>query len=150
MKLIEVLNNIESVVEQHPLVKKVSVVTSEDLIINVSDNKNEYFHAHIVYDMKPYPVGEWQLQLPFSIIVSDKLRANDDNKIYIHSNTMSICIDLISTIRGCLNQWGYDGLDKPQLELWTERFSDSLLAGTKLDFLLVSDLGGWCDIKPIK
>jgi hypothetical protein len=150
MKLIEVLENIKGVAIQHPNIKKVSIVTTEDLITNISDSKNEYFHAHIVYDMKPYPVGEFAIQLPFSIIISDKLRTNDDNKIFIHSNTMSIAIDLISMIRSCLNDWGYDGLDKPQIELWTDQFSDSLLAGTKLEFLLVSDLGGWCDIKPIK
>lgn len=150
MKLIDVLNKIQEVAEGLDSIKKATIMTTEDLIISVSENKNEYFHAMIVYDMKPYPVGEYSLQIPISIIIADKLRTNDDNKIFAHSNTMSIAIDLISVIRGCLNEWGYDGMDKPQIELWTEKYSDALLAGSKLDFLLISDLGGWCDIKPIK
>ena len=149
MKLIEVLEKIQVVVQDHPMIQMATICTSEDLIIQVTENKNKYFHASIVYDMKPYPVGEYTVQLPFSIIISDKLRTNDNNKLFIHSNTQSICIDLISIIRGCLNSWGYDGMDNPIIELWTEKFSDALLAGAKLDFMLVSDLGGWCDIKPI-
>ena len=149
MKLLEVLEKIQNTTQNHPLIKKASISTTEDLLIQVSDSKNVYFHAFIVYDMRPYPVWEYALQLPFSIIIADKMRTNDDNKVFIHSNTMSIAIDLISIIRGCLNSWGYDGMDNPAIELWTEKYSDALLAGCKLDFLLVSDLGGWCDIKPI-
>lgn len=146
MKLLEILDTIKTVTDGHPNIKESTICTMEDLITDVSEKKNKYVGAFIVYDINNVPIGEYSVTVPISIIFADKLRTNDGNKAFIHSNTLSISIDIVSLLRIKIKQIGADGLNDCVADIWTEQFADSLLAGTKLDFTIQTDLGGFCDI----
>tara|TARA_R110002153_G_scaffold189041_1_gene341877 strand:+ start:9444 stop:9887 length:444 start_codon:yes stop_codon:yes gene_type:complete len=146
MKLIEILDTIETCVDTVPTVKESTVCTMEDMIIRVSEKKNRYIGAFIIYDQNQIRTGESSVTIPITIVFADKLRTNDNNKKYIHSNTLSTSIDAISLLRVKINEIGCDGLNDCVQELWTEQFSDALLAGTKLDFTIQANLNGFCDI----
>jgi hypothetical protein len=141
----ELTDEIKIQCESHPNIKQVSICTYEDLLIKVSERKNEYFGIFIVYDLRQIQVGEWSQTFPFTIIIADKLKANQNNEIFIHSNTLSIGIDIVKILRNWCKENAYDGLNDVIADVWTEDESDSLLAGTKLEFTMNVDIGGYCD-----
>tara|TARA_R110000787_G_scaffold74970_4_gene166291 strand:- start:542 stop:988 length:447 start_codon:yes stop_codon:yes gene_type:complete len=146
MKLIELLDEVKVILDSVPKIKETTICTMEDMLIKVSEKKNMYMGAFVVYDQNNITVGEYSVTIPLSLFLVDKLRANMDNKIFIHSNTLSASIDSISLLRVRINELGYDGLNDCVLDVWTEQFTDALLAGTKLDFTIQTDLKGFCDI----
>ncbi len=146
MKLIELLDEVKSTVDSVPKIKETTVCTMEDMIIRVSEQKNKYIGAFIIYDQKSIVIGESSITIPLALFFVDKLRTNMENKIFVHSDTLSASIDTISLLRARITELGYDGLNDCFSEVWTEEFTDSLLAGTKLDFTITADLKGFCDI----
>lgn len=122
-----------------------TVCTYEDLLIRVSEKKNQYFGLFIVYDLRQINLGEWSQTIPFTLIICDKLKANQQNEIFIHSNTLSIAVDLVKMLRTYCIKNDLDGLNDVVADIWTEDQSDSLLAGTKIDFTMIADIGGYCD-----
>lgn len=146
MRLVEILDNIKTTVNEVPVITEVTICTMEDMIIKVSEKKNKYIGAFVVYDQNNINTGEYSITVPISIIIADKLRTNDNNKVYVHSNTLSASVDCVSLLRVRLQAKGIDGLNNVTQELWSEQFSDSLLAGTKLNFSIQADLKGFCDI----
>jgi hypothetical protein len=141
----EILDNLTEVITDQTLVKKTTVVTLDDLLIKVSENKNEYFGAFLVYDQRQITLGEWSTTIPFTLVLADKLRPNRENEVFIHSNTLSLAVDVVKVLRTWCKEKGIDGLDNVTLDLWSEDESDSLLSGSKIDFNLILDIGGYCD-----
>lgn len=146
MKLIELLDAVESCVESVPSVNETTVCTMEDMLIRVTEKRNQYVGAFIIYDQRNFITGEWTITVPLTIVFADKLRTSDNNKKFIHSNTLSASIDSISLLRLKIKELGCDGLNDCTQEIWTEQFSDGLLAGTKLEFTIQADLKGFCDL----
>ena len=141
----EILDELTQVITDQSIVFKTTVVTLDDLLIKVSENKNDYFGAFIVYDQNRITLGEWSTTLPLTIIFADKLRPNRENEIYIHSNTLSLAVDVVKILRTWCKDKGIDGLNGVSLDLWSEDEADSLLSGSKIDFNLIIDIGGYCD-----
>jgi hypothetical protein len=142
----ELTDDLKALIDTQSLIEETTVTTYEDLLIRVSENKNEYFGAFLVYDLRQISLGEWSQTIPFTLIIADKLKADKTNEIFIHSNTTSIAIDLVKILRTWCEENGIDGVDNVTLDIWTESESDSRLAGAKIDFLLTLDIGGYCDI----
>jgi hypothetical protein len=142
----ELTDDLKALIDTQSLIEETTVTTYEDLLIRVSENKNEYFGAFLVYDLRQTSLGEWSQTIPFTLIIADKLKADKTNEIFIHSNTTSIAIDLVKILRTWCEENGIDGVDNVTLDIWTESESDSRLAGAKIDFLLTLDIGGYCDI----
>lgn len=150
MKLIELLTSMKETISNHEVVKRTTITTMEDLLIKVSEQKNEYFHVFIAYDNDTISVGQNTFDFPMSIIIADKLKADDSNKLYAHSNTLSIALELIVMLRECLfEKYNFEAMETPTIEIWTEKYSDSLIAGTKIDFSIELDMIGFCDLKPL-
>ncbi|MHC4648301.1 MAG: hypothetical protein ACYTBJ_22815 [Planctomycetota bacterium] len=144
--LVELLNQLKTVIEsESAYTRLVTICTYENLLVRVSENKNEYPHVFIVYDLRQVTVGEWSTTLPLTVVIADKLRANKDNEIYVHSNTLSLGVDICKILRNWARDNGLDGVDNVALDVWTEDEADSLLGGTKLDFTLTTNIGGYCD-----
>lgn len=142
----ELTDQLRDLILDHALIKEVSVCTYDDLLIKVSENKNEYFGAFIVYDLRQAQLLEWSTILPLTIVFADKLRPNRENEVFIHSNTFSIAVDVVKLIRDFARDNGLDGLDQVTLDIWSEDEADSLLAGTKIDFTMNLNIGGYCDV----
>ena len=141
----ELIDKMTSEIDSHPLIKDVTACTYQDLLVRVSEKKNEYYGVFIVYDLRQIALGEWRQSIPFTLIVADKLKTNRENEIFIHSNTLSLAIDIVKILRNFCQPNDLDGLSDVVVDIWTEDESDSLLAGTKIDFTLEVDLGGYCD-----
>ncbi len=148
MKLVELLEGMKEVLEGQDNINNVTILEYQDYLIRASENKNTYIHAAIVYDLEKIPFGEWTQKVPLSIIYSDKVRTNDSNKLYIHSNTLSCATESTQLLRNYFAKQGCEGLlpGETNADIWTHKFGDALLAGTKLDFNVVASLGGFCDI----
>ena len=155
-RLVVIINTYGNVCDLSPIVnllKKRKITLLEDCAESLGStykNKNSGTFADIaIYSFqatKTITTGEYSVTVPLTIVFADKLRTNDNNKIFIHSNTLSSSIDSVSLLRLKIQELGCDGLDNVTQELWTEQFSDGLLAGTKLEFSIQADLGGFCDI----
>jgi len=142
----EILDSVDAEISGLEKAKGVTVCTYEDLLIRVSENKNEYMHVYIAYDLKQAVLKEWSQELPLTLVICDKLQADKSNKLAIHSNTYSLAVEIVKKLR----TWGatnsYDGIDNVPLDIWTEDESDSLLAGVKIEVTLIGEIGGYCDI----
>jgi hypothetical protein len=146
LTLKELTDKLKDLLLTHAKLKDVNVCTYDDLLIKVSENKNEYFGAFIVYDLRQIQLLEWSTVIPLTIIFADKLRPNRENEIFIHSDTVSIAVDSVKMIRDYCRDNGLDGLDQVTLDIWSEDESDSRLAGSKIDFLMNLNIGGYCDV----
>jgi hypothetical protein len=146
MSLKELTDELRDLIQTQTLIFETTVTTYEDLLIRISEKKNEYFGAFLVYDLRQIILGEWSQTIPFTLIFADKLKSDDSNEIFIHSNTTSIAIDVVKMLRTWCKDKGIDGVNNVNLDIWTESESDSLLAGTKIEFNLILDIGGYCDI----
>jgi hypothetical protein len=142
----EILDELQAEIETLTKARAVTVCTYEDLLIKVSENKNAYMHVFIVYDLKAITLKEWTQDIPLTLIICDKLRANDENKIYIHSNSLSLSIEVVKLLRTWTYANNYDGINDVTTDVWTEDEADSLLAGTKLEINLIANIGGYCEI----
>lgn len=144
----EVLDEIETRLEALEFCEGATVCTYEDMLIRVTDqaNKNDYLHVFILYDLRQITIREWSTEIPLTLVVADKLRANQDNKIHIHSNATSLAIEVCKTLRTWAKEEGYDGITDVPVDIWTEDEADSLLAGAKLDVTIITEIGGYCNI----
>jgi|GEM_PF-6672168 len=149
MKLVELLEGIKGVVDGHDLIKKTDIITAQRHLIAASEVKNNYIHASIIYDLNKIPMLEWSQKIPIRIIFSDKLKTDFSNELFIHSNTLSCATELTQLLRVHFDEVDVEGLlpGETNSELWTEQFSDALLAGTVLEFNIAADIKGFCDIK---
>lgn len=148
MKLIEMLEGIETVIKGHDMINATSICTLEDIVTEVSGSKNEYIHALIVYDTNKVKLGERSQVIPVSVIFSDKLKADQSNKLHVHSNTLSACVEVVLLLRNYLDEIECEGLDPNNTftDIWTDQFGDALLAGNKVDFTVTGSLGGFCEL----
>lgn len=142
----EILNEIRDEVLTLKFCKGSTICTYEDLLIRVSENKNEYLHVYIVYDLAQVTALERSQEIPFKFIVCDKLRTNADNKLHIHSNAASLSIEIMKV----LSIWADNNLDEIKrpvgIDLWTDLEADALLAGTTFDLTLITNIGGYCEV----
>jgi len=146
LTLNEVLELIKAEILTLSNCKDVSICTYENLLIRASESKNKYMHVFLVYDLRAVALGEWSQELPLTIVVADKLRANKENELFVHSNTLSLSIEIVKLLRAWAQRNGWDGIDQTLADIWTEDEADALLGGTKFDILLKGNIGGYCDI----
>ena len=142
----EILNEIRDQVLTLQFCQGATITTYEDLLIRVTENKNEYLHVYIVYDLAQLSALERSQELPFKFVVCDKLRTNQDNKIHIHSNAASLSIEILKI----LTTWADTNLDEIKrpvgIDIWTDQEADALLAGTTFDLTIITNIGGYCDV----
>lgn len=148
MKLIELLEGMEEVLIGHDQIKQTTICTLDDVVTKLSESKNKYIHAMIVYDQQKIKLGEWTQGLPLSLIFSDKMKADESNKLHIHSNTLSASVELTHLLRQWLSKNQCEGLlpEATDGDLWSDQYGDGLYAGLKLDFKITAGLGGFCEI----
>jgi len=142
----EILNEVRDEVLKLTFAKDATICTYEDLLIRVTENKNEYLHVFIVYDLSQITALERSQEIPFKFVVCDKLRTNQDNKLHIHSNATSLSIEILKI----LTTWADKDLCEIKrpvgIDIWTDQEADALLAGTTFDLTLITEIGGYCEI----
>ena len=144
----EILEQLQARILTLEFCEGATVCTYEDLLIRITDqaNKNQYLHVFVLYDLRQATIREWSTELPLTLVIADKLRANQDNKIHAHSNAFSLAVELSKLLRTWAKEEGYDGINDVPVDIWTEDEGDGLLAGAKMEITIITEIGGYCDI----
>ena len=146
LTLNELLNELRAKILTLTNCRASTICTYENLLLRIAESHNEYMHVFIVYDLKSVLLREWSTELPLTLVICDKLQAKKTNEINVHSNTLSLSIEVIKILRQWAQVNGWDGINDTPTDVWTEDEGDALLGGVKLDIIIKGNIGGYCDI----